>query len=391
MDKNTKKRRLLLSSLAILVVYFLFCVAPSFSTQEKMSQTVFASQLEGEITSFASDTLIGITVDYINEQVILSPGVNGSTKYYFSSDKKNWELLPSNVMDISMLLKAKSVTVYFKGNRDAGVYAYQLQGEETTLKPEYTVINGQGHISVSGGAGTIEYRKGTKGPWITYTAPILSAPYEVKGCTFYFRVAATSATRAQKMVTLKVSKRASAPNVKLDGNKLALTGIKDTMEYRIGDNSDWKSFAESDLKAKYISFQALFANQAMQNTAIPAGVIEVRTKSTNGKVASSAKLLTTEPQPGMPSTPSITGTTLTISDASNDKKYEYAILNKITTSLDLYTQKWSAVAKNTPIVLKNISVGDRVLVRLKSTTDKTTQVVTPASLFKEFIITSISP
>lgn len=380
----------LISCLLVLLVYTMLA-SQWMQVDDMKTKTVNAASISEQIvTQSLNRTSVSVTVDYLEEMATVTAGSGGSTKFYLSTDKKNWELLSGAVFDISMLLKAKDITVYLKGNRDQAICSLILQGEETNLKAKYTIVSGEGQIQVTGASGTIEYRKGSKGNWKTYTGPIFTAPYEVKGCTFQFREAASKEKRAKKIVSVKIAKRTNAPNVKIDGNKLCITGIKETMEYRVGDNETWKSFTNAQLEKKYIELRELVAPGTNMNTAIVAGSIEVRTKATDKKVASGAKLISFAAQPGEPSTASLSGTTLTISNASRDIRYEYAVVAKTAISLDLYTMKWVAVTKNTPVVLKNVSVGDRILVRLKSTTERDTQMVTPASVFKEFIVTTIT-
>ncbi|MDF2544499.1 MAG: hypothetical protein K0S47_4217 [Herbinix sp.] len=341
--------------------------------------------------SSVSGSSITVKINYLEEIATLSPGSGNSTKFYISLDKmKTWELIePYGMMDISALLQAKSVELYFKGNKDANPVPVTLQGEENSLKVTYQIVGGEGRAVITNTTLPIEYRKGNNGAWKTASYSMSTTIYEIKGATLYFRTIATESKRAGKIVTFKVPKRPSAPSVKLDGSKLCITGMKSgEMLYRIGDSTSWVPYATNDPKIKYLDLKSLFGSSLPANTPIPAGMIEFRTGPTDKKAASAVKVIEITQQPTVPDTISLSGTTLTILDSDKKRAYEYTIVKK-NTSLNLQTARWTSVTSAKSVVIKGVEVGDKILVRLKSRTDSTTKQLILASTYKELPVTSI--
>jgi hypothetical protein len=218
-----------------------------------------------------------------------------------------------------------------------------------------------------------------------------TAKYELKGATLYFRTAATADRRAGKMVTLKISKRPSGPSVKLDTSKLCITGLKiGETQYRVGGSDTWITFTSTDTKAKSIDLKTILAVSSSAITAIPAGTVEFRTLGTNKKLNSSVKVIDISLQPTVPTQISVIGSTLSITDPTPKRYYEYTVVPQGKT-LDFNTAKWTSVTAKNSIKIKKVSVGDLVYVRLKSTTDPTSkQPVLASTCTTPFTITYIS-
>lgn len=334
---------------------------------------------------------VNVTVDYLEEIITVTPGSGGSTKLYMSTDKKKtWELLDdSGVVDISTLLSTKSVTLYFKGNKDLTAKEVVLAGEDKSLQASYKVLNGAGAI-VFTPVQTVEYKKGVNGTWKQTSSPIPTSIYEINGATIYIRTPATVFKRAGKVVTVKVPKKPSAPSVKLDGSKLSITGLKaGETQYRVGDSTTWITFSSTDKKTNALDLNTILNPGAIANTPIPAGRIEFRNSGSDKKPTSRVKVLEIVQQSTAPENVVLSGTTLIISDSDTKKAYEYTIV-PINSTLNLDKAKWTSVTSKKPVIIKNASVGDKILVRLKSTTDSTTKQVILASTYKEFTVTEIT-
>lgn len=344
------------------------------------------------ISSADANSQVGVRVDYIEELAYITSGTGGSTKFYISLDgMKNWEIIDTGgVVDISAMLSSKENVIYFKGNKDLNPTVVTLQGEDNTLKVSYKVKDGVGRIEYSY-SGAVEYRKGSNGTWKTASNLMSTSIYEIKGATLHFRTPATATKRAGKIVTVKISKRPSAPTVKLDGSKLAITGLKSGLtQYRVNDSLNWLTFTSTDKKVNYLDLSSLLGGNTTSNTAIPAGVIELRTLGAE-KLTSTVKVIEVPAQAAAPEAVTLNGTTLTILDPDTKKNYEYTIVEK-GASYNPYTAKWSAsVTSKKAVIIKKVAIGDRVLVRLKSTTDSKTKQVIPASCYKEFTVTAITP
>lgn len=338
-------------------------------------------------------TLLVVSVDYTDESVNVIKGAGNSTKFYMSTDgKKTWESIEEGKNDISAILSTKQLTVYFKGNKDTEPVPLVIPAEDKSLAPAYKVVTGSGRIEFTAPAGTtVQYRKGQNGSWMTAVSPLYTLIYETKGATLYFRTAPTTALRAGKVVTVKVPKKPNAPSVKLDGSKLCVSGLKSgASEYRVGDNLIWTPFT-SATKANYLDLATLLIGNVTGNAMIPAGVIEVRTPSNDKKVASAVKVIEVAQQPTINNTvASVTGSSLAINDTTPKRNYEYTVVAK-GSSVDLSKAKWSTITSKRSVVLQKVNVGDKVLVRLKSTVDSTTKQVILASTYVEYPIDGITP
>jgi hypothetical protein len=341
-------------------------------------------------------TMVNVTIDYTQETATVMTGTGGSTKFFVSFDNKTWELLDpiitlnnAIVIDISTSLKSKETTVYFRGNKDTTPNPIVLNGEDASLKAAYTVTNGSGAIALSNATYPVEYRIGTNGQWRDYGA-ISTALYENKGASLYFRTKADKSRRAGKIVTVKIPKKPSAPSVKVDGSKMNISGLKsgETL-FRKGDDLPWIPFQPSDPKVKTLDINGLFAAVATDNKPITGGVLEVRYKASDKKVASSVRVIEIPTQPTVPDTIYLNGTTLTIQDNNTKRAYEYTRVEK-TQTLNLQTAKWSTLTAARPVIIPKASIDDKIYVRLKSTTDTKTKIVTPASTYKELIVKSIT-
>ena len=357
-----------------------------------LSFLIIASHpFKAEASTVATPTAINVVVDYLEETATVSTGSGISTKIYVSKDNKNWEIMSSNVLDISALLQTREVTLYFKGNKETTPTSVKLSGEDSSLKAFYSVSGGEGRVNFSGTSFPIEVRKGTNGQWKTIPSNnfFVTTQYETYGASLYFRVIGTATRRPGKIVSVKVPKRPTAPSVKLDGGKLYISGLKPgETQYRVGDNKDWTLFpASSTLRT--MDLKDLLGNEV--NTTIKGGTIEFRTiyNDSKKKVASSVKVIEVPAQPVAPENVTLTGTMLTAVDANKRKYYEYTIVQG-TGTLDLKTAKWTSFTSAKPVIIKAAKIGDKIHVRAKSYTDSITKQVVPASISKEFTVQTIT-
>ncbi|MBH1940394.1 hypothetical protein I5677_05720 [Mobilitalea sibirica] len=341
-----------------------------------------------------SGSQVSVRIDYLEELAYINSGSQNSSKIYLSTDNmKSWELVePFGYLDLSTLLKRKEVIIYLKGNKDTNPLKVSLQGEDSGFSAEYEVSGGKGRVVLNRPINLVEYRKSKNSHWRPVTSDMITSTsiYEMQGASFEFRTIATQDKRAGKIVTVKIPKKPSAPSVKLDGSKLCFTGLRSQQTlYRVGDSTTWIPFNPSDSKDKILDLRSLLAPNYPFNVAIPGGVIEFQTIGSNKKVASYVKTIEVPTQPTVPDRINLNGTTLTISDPDIKRAYEYTIVD-LTKTIDLKTARWSKVTASKPVIIKKASIGDKILVRLKSTTDPNTKQVIPASTFKEFVVTSLS-
>lgn len=360
----------------ILTAVFILVVLFNFTIKEEMAYADANSQ-------------VNVVVDYVEEIITVMPGIGGSTKFYISTDNmKSWEVIESKI-DLSSLLASKEVSIYFKGNKDLNPRLQILPTEDNSLKVSYKVAGGAGYIELTTSQ-PVEFRKGSNGTWKPAVNMMPTSMYEIKGTTLYFRTVGNIAKRPGKIVTLKVPKRPSPPSVKLDGNKLYFSGLRQNeTQYRVGDSIEWTTFKTSDGKAKTLDLTALLGGNTSINQQIPAGIVEFRTLGSDKKVTSAVKVIEIPQQAVAPQQVNIIGTTLTIQDPDKKKYYEYTRVEK-NTVFNMATAKWSSVTAKNPLIIPKVAVGDKILVRVKSTTDKTSKQVIPPSLYREFTITDIT-
>lgn len=361
----------------IIVIAVVFCMVINNPVMMRQSRADSTSQ-------------VNVTVDYAEEMAMVTAGSGGSTKFYLSTDgKKSWDLLDTTAVDLSGLLTTREYIIYFKGNKDSVPTAVTLQGEDRTLKPVYSIANGVGLITFTSPY-TVQYKKGDNGSWKTVTSPFYTSIYELKGAKLYFRTAPSTTKRAGKIVTVNVRKRPSAPSVRLDGSKLCITGLSSgKTQYRIGDSTVWNTFTATTTTAKVLDLATLLG-VTVSNSPIPASIIEFRTSGADKRLPSSVKVLEIPLQTTMSASfASINGTTLTILDSNTRKQYEYTVVSR-GSFLNLNTARWSTINGGRTVKISRVGIGDKILVRIKSTVDTTTKQVIPASTYIEYLVTSIS-
>jgi hypothetical protein len=351
----------------------------------------FASGKQAQATTVTTGTQVTVVVDYLEETAVVTAGTGGSTKFYISTDnEKSWEMIETNGMiDISSMLAKKEAVICFKGNKDIATNKVTLQAEDSTLKATYVVTNGVGSITFNTTA-QLEYRKGANGKWKTTSGTMSTMMYEIKGATLFFRTPATTIKRAGKAISVKVSKRPTAPSIKIDGSKFTISGLKSgATEYRIGDSLVWIPFKPTDTKIKTLDLAALLVTSPVANTPIPAAIIEFHTLGAGKKASSAIRIVEIPLQITMPAVVSVSGSSITINDADTKKAYEYSLVKKGTT-FSMSTAKWTQITSARVTVDKKAEVGDKILVRIKSTVDKTTKQVILASTYIEVPITSVT-
>lgn len=376
------------------------------------------------------------TVDYLEEEITAS--TSGSVIYVSTDKEKSWDRLEDTFvsggqltvrMDISAVLSSKPVKVYFRSNLLDTSDEVELQGL-SSIKGKYGMNTSGASITITQipDGRVVEYRKGNASTWKAITgntskttvsagtATLMVNEYTLKGATFTFRLKAAVNQRVGKEIKVKVGKKANAPNAKVDGSKLMITGLSQgKAEYRTTLNGEFKKiekkaiyqseiFGVSAASVK-VSAAGLTISQAGVTVPMRGGTLELRTAKTDKKPASRSRNVIVMPQSEFTDSSKVkveavlykkaTGCAITISDASRDKAYEYTLVAAKSTTVDLEKTKWVAVTKGTALQIKKTNniepsaSGTILLVRLKSTTDKKTKVVTPASTCYQVLLPSI--
>lgn len=365
---------------------------------------------------------VAAKVNYVDE--VVTAYTSGSSIYVSVDKQKNWDKLEVKdstnknkeaEMDISSVLGNKEVTIYFKEKLEDAATEVKLNGQDK-IKAKTGVSGSALMINVTDipSGRKIEYRRGNGSKWTEVvpankgtTAEINVNKYTIAGATFTIRLKAETDQRIGKEVKVKVAKKANAPNIKFDGSKLALSGFKaGGTEYRFPDK-DTNPYIEAGEKVMAIekifkvippkaqdknSTNAAIISQAGISAVITGGTIEVRTMATEKKGASRSRYVVVNGQEGFNSDVKFTSVAkknatvaaIVVQDAAKDKPYEYTLVAGSTTSVDLTKQKWTAITTNGEVVLKKTAgeepeAGVIILIRKKSTVDKATKAITPAS------------
>lgn len=373
-----------------------------------LAESLQNTKTNGTVQTYAAaETRAGVVVsiDYAKSKI----KVSGSTKFYISKDKqKSWELLNSKVennsieLELAAYMKTSEVVLYFKGDKDLTPVELKIPKEETDLKVSYKVNGSNGLLVFENRKGALlEYRTSTTGYWIDQNSDIFeTTAYDDTGMTLQFRTKATVTKRAGKIINAKIPKRPSAPSVKVDYQKMEITGLKKGItQYRVGNTTTWTTFNPSDSKEKGLSLYKVLSNGTVSNTTqLNANTIEFINKIDGKKVSSAVKLLDFNKQPLAPNIDAfLSGSTITIKDASKDKPYEYVVL-KTTEVKDMnpLTAKWKKVTSPKSIIIRKTGnattiKGDVVFVRLAAVTDQKTAKLTPPSLYSQKVIESTTP
>lgn len=379
-----------------------------------------------------AEAALTASVNYIEEEVTLT--TTGKSIYVSTDKEKNWDRIEEMtkdganykaVFDVSSTLSNKPTKIYFREKMEDTSTEVELQGLVAIKGKTGVTASGASVINLTGvpTGRNVEYRRGNGSSWRVVTKGALGFEdngnlgiyvnrYTITGMTFTFRLKATANDRVGKEVKVKVAKKANAPNIKVDGTKLSLSGLKaNTSEYRFNDTQDYKKAEE-----KLITLDKLFPtsgasvastassssiSQAGISAPIAGGTLEVRTGATDKKGASRSKYVVVPAQEKFSGADKVKISSIQkkeaslaaidISDASKDNAYEYTLLASGSKSVDLAKQKWIAVTKPGAAQIKKVGSvspdnGAILLVRKKSKTNKTTKVVTLASTCYEYTL-----
>lgn len=395
----------------------------------------------------ATTTKPKVKVNYEEEMLVIEKPSVLEKKIYISTDKKKswdrieWDATADAVyFDISSVLSGREVSV-FVGNSTTD----ESQMTEVVLAKQEKVkakASGASIVITEIPAGReVEYRKGDGSVWTVATTSAISksylpkvtagtnqlevdfSAYALKGAKLTFRLKATETQRVGKEVKAKVAKRANAPNIKLDGTKLSLSGFKaNGSEYRLDDKTGWVTSADKVVPASKIwgaDTSTRSIPMGVTNAVSVAGIscpmkggtVEVRTAAAKTKPASRSKIVEVTSQAVFldaskvsvkvmaPKSKSSTTSrvAISISDASSTNVYEYTMVNPALPDLDVSIMKWNAIKSSKDTELKAVKYGSStinpgtnmaLLIRKKSVTDKQTKVVYMASTCIEYLFDS---
>lgn len=255
---------------------------------------------------------------------------NNNTVVHYSTDKTTWYEVEGNkttendafLMDISWVNSSQDTTLYFKGENDKTIQSITLPAKDTPLKVVYDKVDSIFDFENCDAATHFEWKKATDYVWNKVSLDTNTDSYQsflktidgllVKGAKISFRIPQTVGTNANnvgarpsKEVNITLAKRANAPSVKVNANKLMLNTTL-SMEYFSEKINAWVE-CDKSMTIEDIAPSTLFRNGSKSVT------LQIRTAATANKTYSKTTYIKINGQAGAP----------TVGDNSKDVSYYY--------------------------------------------------------------------
>lgn len=349
--------------------------------------------------STATDKATAVEVELIDyEQGMIQIKANQNTKVYYSdASRKTWNVIEgakSNdvlTMDISWISAAKNYELNLKGSDDETVVSVELPKYNSALKAKFDKVDGTIEFTNEEGATEFEWRKAaavdswSKAP-VDSSIPAAQEFLEeieslrLKGGKIQVRIPQIQGNstdvgrRPSKIITVTVTKRGSAPSVKVVSNSMQVN-TTDKMEYKIisvGTNQQadakWtecdKKMFLSDMVPQVITVSGSSVGQDV--------VVAIRKSETEKTPYTKNRYLNIPAQPGAPDASAFSTSktsskfSLIIGDASKYTPYQYAVVAKGDTKSDS-DLKWKNVtsSKEISFSIKKYPEGSTIYVRKK--------------------------
>lgn len=347
------------------------------------------------------------SVNYEEAYMLIDPANN--TKVYYSDSKQTvWNEIEGEKtaagylkLDISWISAASDYELNLKGlihtvedeEEDIEIVTVTLPEKNNDLKVTFDKLSGELEFTNEGAAETFVWRKSTSYEWskpvsITSQSKAFLAELEalrIKGGKIVVRIEGTDGVRKKdgtfdagvrqsKEVTVTIAKRAAAPKVAVDINKLTLS-TKTTMEYRIfaidGVKQSGDTWADASLKME-LSDVAPMSLYTATSKAKESVTVAFRTAETAKAPHSQVQYLTIPVQKatGEIAMISVSGGKYKFSfpDASKTNAVQYTVV-KAGSTFNPLTAAWktATTAKAVTLVEKNVAAGSKIYVRIKGT------------------------
>lgn len=365
----------------------------------------FSLQAKADVTSVD----IGAT-DY--EALTMEIVRNGNTVIYASTTGKRDDYTEVEgpivgdkiIMDISFASKDSDVSLWLKGDKDTKVVKVVIPKASSSLKAKYDKATGMVVLSGYDDQTHFRWHKITDNNYKTVAIDTNDASnrafvqeiegLKIKGAKICIGLAGRNGTgiddmgkRPGKEVVVGITKKNSAPNIKLNYSKLTFN-TKETMEYKvIGSGSGWKSCTKN-MSLADIAPAALAENGAhtvsirfriAETSSKPAsleGFVTVQGQRSAPEIGASGRDVSVTKEAGTDKKPG--KTLITFKTASKDNPIEFKIIKPGETNVD-YTKGWKA-SKKTGDVKKyserQLPKGSTVLIRYKSVNDNVNKGIT---------------
>ncbi len=255
---------------------------------------------------------------------------NNNSVVHYSTDKTTWYEVEGNkttendafLMDISWVNSTEDTALYLKGENDKTIQNVTLPAKDTSLKVIFDKVDSIFEFENCDAATHFEWKKANDYVWNKVSLDTNSASHQsflktmegllVKGAKVSFRIPQTVGTNANnvgtrpsKEVNITLAKRANAPSVKVNANKLTLNTTL-SMEYFSDKINAWVE-CDKNMTIEDIAPTTLYRNGAKSVT------LRIRAAATANKTYSKTAYLKISGQAGSP----------TIGDNSKDVSYYY--------------------------------------------------------------------
>ncbi len=361
---------------------------------------VAAFSVKSRAEETAATVDIGVT-DY--EELTMEIIRNGNTIIYASTDnKKTFAEVDGEIsgdrlkMDISFANPTADVSIWLKGDKDTKVIKVTIPKQSSSLKAKYDKATGTVQLSGFDDRTHFRWHKNTDNNYKTVAIDINDPTnkafvneievLKIKGAKICIGLEGKNGTgiddmgmRPGKEVTVGITKKNSAPGIKLNYSKLTFN-TKKTMEYKIvGSGSGWKSCTKN-MSLGDIAPAALAENGSHTVS------IKFRIAETSSKPASLESFVTVKGQRTSPTIGASDGDVVVTKEAGTDKKAGKTIVTFKTASKENpfeykivkpgetpdYTKGWKASKKAGDVKKfseKQLPAGSKILVRYKSVND----------------------
>ncbi len=379
------------------IIFFMFLLLGFALAAGRRS--VYAEEGQQEPKNFVKP----VTADY--DDLWLTVNANGNNKVFYTDKEKNgWteaikEANGQYLIDISWIKNTKDAELLLKGDVCEDIVTVVFPARVTKLKAKFN--KSKGTVEITGVPSEItefEWRKATSYTWkkekLEDAAKQGSAfwlemeKFRVSGASIYIRLPQVqgkqnaegvfeAGQRPSKEVKVSISKRSSAPKIKVDSSRLTLN-TKDTMEYSLNNGASW-----------------IKAEKQMSIGKIGTGKqVAFRTAATEKSGHSKTTYVTI---PAQRSAPTIGAEVrfsfdqskfyLEFPKASKEDKYEYTVVKK-GEILNMLKASWKSVSsdKKVSVSAKTAPAGSVIFVRHKGTNGTTSNPLVLASSYNTIVV-----
>lgn len=340
-----------------------------------------------------------------NSQDLKLVSTAGDEYFYISDAKqKTWDEIEAEKIegtqstaycDLSWINKAYELTI--KGEKNPSDILKVAIAAPRVLKAKFAIVNEELTLTMTvtetidkkkvttelnpASAASVQWRKGTTGLWQPYSTLDLQR-YLTKGATLNLRLAGECSTDASKcylpskVSSVKVTKKAKAPSVKVDMKGLTL-GVKKGQEYIVATDTTRSAVMNVSDKIYANPPLADIANKALEGDGyikpLKAFTVKVRTASTTKKAASKWNLIS------YPAQRTTSASALTAKYEAMGTSYGATLKNNTTYNIEYFVasdtraQSVSAAEINAKTKWATVKAGKEVKYKSKTSVIMTTE------------------